>query len=67
VEVVLCFEMCFQHVSFVQVGRESARGGEAHVLNDEVQRKYIQSVKRLISFCARKFPADKDNVMYWLS
>jgi pre-mRNA-splicing factor 18 len=31
-------------------------GGEAHVLNDEVQRKYIQSVKRLITFSAKHFP-----------
>mmetsp|Transcript_4478 Transcript_4478/g.6712 ORF Transcript_4478/g.6712 Transcript_4478/m.6712 type:complete len:353 (-) Transcript_4478:23-1081(-) len=30
----------------------------AHVLNDEQQRKYIQSMKRLISFCQRKYPAD---------
>mmetsp|Transcript_11356 Transcript_11356/g.15874 ORF Transcript_11356/g.15874 Transcript_11356/m.15874 type:complete len:365 (+) Transcript_11356:142-1236(+) len=28
----------------------------AHVLNDETQRKYIQSVKRLMSFCKQKYP-----------
>lgn len=30
----------------------------AHVLNDEVQRKYIQAVKRLISKCQQYFPTD---------
>eukprot|EP00126_Sphaerothecum_destruens_P015099 Sdes_comp9015_c0_seq1m436 len=29
-----------------------------HVLNDEVQRKYIQGLKRLMTFAQRKFPAD---------
>lgn len=28
----------------------------AHVLNDETQRKWIQSIKRLISFAQRKYP-----------
>lgn len=28
----------------------------AHVLNDERQRKWIQSIKRLISFCQRAYP-----------
>lgn len=28
----------------------------AHVLNDETQRKYIQSIKRLMSFCKGKYP-----------
>lgn len=28
----------------------------AHVLNDETQRKYIQSIKRIMSFCKRKYP-----------
>lgn len=30
----------------------------AHVLNDETQRKYIQGVKRLMSYCQKKFPTD---------
>ncbi|XP_065178270.1 pre-mRNA-splicing factor 18-like [Sycon ciliatum] len=30
----------------------------AHVLNDETQRKYIQALKRLMTFCQRVFPAD---------
>lgn len=30
----------------------------AHVLNDETQRKYIQGLKRLMTFCQKKFPAD---------
>lgn len=28
----------------------------AHILNDETQRKFIQSVKRLMTFCQRKYP-----------
>eukprot|EP00744_Colponema_vietnamica_P022300 GILI01032016.1.p1 GENE.GILI01032016.1~~GILI01032016.1.p1 ORF type:complete len:400 (+),score=110.59 GILI01032016.1:102-1202(+) len=30
----------------------------AHILNDETQRKYIQAVKRLMTFCQRQYPAD---------
>lgn len=30
----------------------------AHVLNDETQRKYIQSVKRLMTFAQKKYPTD---------
>lgn len=30
----------------------------AHILNDETQRKYLQSVKRLLTVCQRVFPAD---------
>ncbi|KAN0037687.1 hypothetical protein ACTFIV_003040 [Dictyostelium citrinum] len=28
----------------------------AHVLNDEMQRKYIQAVKRLMTFCQQQYP-----------
>ncbi|EGG22339.1 putative RNA splicing factor [Cavenderia fasciculata] len=28
----------------------------AHVMNDETKRKYIQAVKRLITFCQKKYP-----------
>ncbi|PHJ22958.1 pre-mrna splicing factor protein [Cystoisospora suis] len=30
----------------------------AHILNDETTRKYIQMIKRLMSFCQRRYPAD---------
>ncbi|EGC32066.1 hypothetical protein DICPUDRAFT_156019 [Dictyostelium purpureum] len=30
----------------------------AHVLNDEGQRKYIQGVKRLMTFCQQQYPTD---------
>lgn len=30
----------------------------AHILNDETTRKYIQMIKRLMSFCQRTFKAD---------
>ena len=28
----------------------------AHILNDETQRKFIQSVKRLMTYCQNKYP-----------
>jgi len=30
----------------------------AHILNDETQRKYIQAVKRLMSYAQLKYPND---------
>eukprot|EP00118_Oscarella_pearsei_P016470 m.157528 g.157528 ORF g.157528 m.157528 type:complete len:345 (+) comp38710_c0_seq8:74-1108(+) len=30
----------------------------AHVLNDETQRKYIQALKRLMTFCQKIYPTD---------
>ena len=30
----------------------------AHVLNDETQRKYIQALKRLMTYCQRRYPTD---------
>jgi len=35
----------------------------AHVLNDETQRKYIQAIKRLITFCQRKWPNDPSKMV----
>jgi pre-mRNA-splicing factor 18 len=35
----------------------------AHVLNDETQRKFIQSVKRLMTFAQAKYPADPSRSM----
>ncbi|CEM22859.1 unnamed protein product [Vitrella brassicaformis CCMP3155] len=35
----------------------------AHILNDETTRKYIQMVKRLMSFCQRHFPTDPSNMV----
>ena len=40
-------------------------GETAHVLNDEVQRKYIQSVKRLITCSQRFFPSDGNGTTMW--
>jgi len=28
----------------------------AHILNDETQKRYLQSMKRLISVCQRRYP-----------
>ena len=30
----------------------------AHIMNDETTRKYLQSVKRLVTFCQRRYPTD---------
>jgi pre-mRNA-splicing factor 18 len=35
----------------------------AHVLNDETQRKYIQAVKRLLTFCQKKYPTQASKMM----
>lgn len=32
--------------------------GKAHIMNDEATRKYIQALKRLITFCQRRYPTD---------
>eukprot|EP00055_Hartaetosiga_balthica_P010625 m.45915 g.45915 ORF g.45915 m.45915 type:complete len:365 (+) comp7243_c0_seq1:201-1295(+) len=40
-----------------RTGREKIHARNiAHVLNDEQQRKYIQGVKRLMTFCQKRFP-----------
>mmetsp|Transcript_19495 Transcript_19495/g.39728 ORF Transcript_19495/g.39728 Transcript_19495/m.39728 type:complete len:349 (+) Transcript_19495:42-1088(+) len=40
-------------------GRQHLRESKiAHVMNDETQRKYLQSVKRLMTFSQRALPAD---------
>jgi len=35
----------------------------AHVLNDETQRKYIQSIKRLMTFAQKMFPTDPSKMV----
>ncbi|GBG77005.1 hypothetical protein CBR_g23335 [Chara braunii] len=49
-------------VTMVGIHERSARekiftNSVAHVMNDETTRKYLQSVKRLMTFCQRKFPS----------
>ena len=45
-------------------GRQHLRESKvAHVMNDETQRKYLQSVKRLMSFAQRKLPADPSKMV----
>ncbi|KII68386.1 Pre-mRNA-splicing factor 18 [Thelohanellus kitauei] len=41
-----------------RTGRERISQHVAHVLNDETQRKYIQGVKRLMSYCQKTYPTD---------
>ncbi len=42
-----------------RAGRERLASNQvAHILNDETKRKYIQGVKRLLSFAQTKFPPD---------
>ncbi|CAG8538753.1 12843_t:CDS:2 [Ambispora gerdemannii] len=50
-------------VTMVGIHERSARekifsAQVAHVLNDETTRKWIQSIKRLLSFCQTKYPPD---------
>jgi len=50
-------------VTMVGIHERSARekifsSQVAHVLNDETQRKYIQAIKRLMTFCQKKYPTD---------
>lgn len=50
-------------VTMVGIHERSARekifsNQVAHILNDEQQRKYIQSVKRLMTFAQSKYPTD---------
>ncbi len=35
----------------------------AHVLNDETQRKFIQAMKRLMTFCQKKFSTDPSKMV----
>ena len=35
----------------------------AHILNDETQRKYLQSVKRLMKVCQSAFPTDPSKMV----
>ena len=42
-----------------RTGREKIFANNlAHVLNDETQRKYIQGLKRLMSYCQNKYPTN---------
>lgn len=48
-------------VTMVGIHERSARekifsNQVAHVLNDETQRKYIQAIKRLMTFCQKQYP-----------
>eukprot|EP01017_Pseudomicrothorax_dubius_P051117 TRINITY_DN9781_c0_g1_i2.p1 TRINITY_DN9781_c0_g1~~TRINITY_DN9781_c0_g1_i2.p1 ORF type:complete len:373 (-),score=100.78 TRINITY_DN9781_c0_g1_i2:105-1223(-) len=36
----------------------------AHILNDETQRKYIQSIKRLLTFSQKKYPTDPSKMVF---
>ncbi|KAJ3674634.1 hypothetical protein LUZ60_005250 [Juncus effusus] len=49
-------------VTMVGIHERSARekihtNSVAHIMNDETTRKYLQSVKRLMTFCQRKYPS----------
>lgn len=36
----------------------------AHILNDETQKRYLQSMKRLISVCQRRYPNTPSKSVY---
>ncbi len=57
-------------VTMVGIHERSARekifsNQVAHILNDESQRKYIQAVKRLMSFAQNKYPNDPSKNIGW--
>jgi pre-mRNA-splicing factor 18 len=35
----------------------------AHILNDEQTRKYIQSVKRMMTYCQKRYPTDPSRMV----
>jgi pre-mRNA-splicing factor 18 len=35
----------------------------AHVMNDEYQRKYITSMKRLMTFCQKQYPSNPSKML----
>ncbi|EFN54692.1 hypothetical protein CHLNCDRAFT_15571, partial [Chlorella variabilis] len=39
----------------IRLGYSSA---VAHIMNDEATRKFIQALKRLMTFCQRRYPTD---------
>ena len=48
-------------VTMVGIHERSARekiytNSVAHIMNDETTRKYLQSIKRLMTFCQRSYP-----------
>ncbi|GAB4847787.1 hypothetical protein Ancab_026850 [Ancistrocladus abbreviatus] len=44
-------------VAMVSIHEHSAREKSVtHIMNDEISRKYLQSVKRLVTFCQRRYP-----------
>lgn len=50
-------------VTMVGIHERSARekiytNSVAHIMNDETTRKYLQSVKRLMTLCQRRYPSD---------
>lgn len=50
-------------VTMVGIHERSARekicaSSVAHIMNNETTRKYLQSVKRLMTFCQRRRPTD---------
>ncbi|XP_020082667.1 pre-mRNA-splicing factor 18-like isoform X1 [Ananas comosus] len=50
-------------VTMVGIHERSARekiytNSVSHIMNDEITRKYLQSVKRLMTFCQRRYPTD---------
>jgi pre-mRNA-splicing factor 18 len=47
-----------------RAAREKVGEGKvAHAMNDEEQRKYITSIKRLMTFCQKRYPADPSKML----
>ena len=57
-------------VTMVGIHERSAREkissqSVAHILNDETTRKYLQSIKRLMTFCQARHPTDPSKSVEW--
>ena len=56
-------------VSAVGLHERAARekvgeGVQAHVMNDEAQRKYITTIKRLVTYAQSRYPSDPSRSIY---
>jgi pre-mRNA-splicing factor 18 len=46
-----------------RIGFKKNSQGNAHIMNDEASRKYIQALKRLMTFVQRRYPTDPSRCM----
>ena len=46
-----------------RIGHKKNSRSTTHIMTDEASRKYIQALKRLMTFCQRKYPTDPSRCM----